>query len=477
MSTIKSLSRNAIWLTIAEFLGKAIAFASSILITRYLSKEGFGQYSFVIAFGLIFGVLANFGFGAYTTREIAKNREGAEKIVGNLLSLKALLSVGVLVLLAITAQFIDRPDHVIYGLYIVGFITVFDALRSFVSSIFQAFEKMQYVTVVRVGERLLYVTLVILSIVFDYGIIALLVSLAASSFIFSVIGLLIVHYRFAKLSFRFDSVFIRTILLSTFYFVINDVFITIFFKIDSVMLSFFKGDVFNAEYTAAYNLIYSSAVVIPAVLSAVLYPVLTRFYNTDVKKFKENIPHILKYYIVISFPVIAFFMILAEPLLDIIYDGKYNDSVFVFQVLAVGVLFVFVNFVLSTILNTIEKQKLVAFASFIAMVVNVSLNVLFIPQWGILGAGVATVITELLFMLGLYMFVEKNLKLLNSHIIFKALRLVFVTTLASIAAFVTSFNVYVSFTVFAVVFIILLFAVGMFTDKDKNYVLQALNRG
>lgn len=475
MSNIRSLSRNAAWITFAELAGKLIAFISIILITRYLSKDSFGQYSFIMAFGLVFGVLANFGFGAYTTREIAKNKEKASEIIGNLLSLKIILSVVVFTLLFISAQFIDRSPHIMYGIYVVGFVTIFDALRSFVSSVFQAFEKMQYVTLVRIGERLLYFSLLLLALLFNAEIIQLLTALAISSFVFSVIGLYIIHTRFAPITPRFDISFLKIVLLGTFYFVINDVFIIIFFKIDSIMLTFLKGDVFNAEYTAAYNLIYSSAVVIPAVLTTVLYPVLTRFYNKEKSLFKENVPHILKYFLAISFPVVAFFLIFGETLLSVIYKGKYDSSLVVFQVLSTGVVFVFLNFILSTILNTIEKQKLVALASFIAMAINIGMNIVLIPAFGILGAGTATIITEMLFCAGLYYFVENELKLFSIDTFLKLLKVLGSLLFASVCGYLLIFNPFISFLVFLIVFGVFLYILGVVTEKDINYFKDALN--
>lgn len=475
MSNVKSLSRNATWLTIAELFGKAVAFVAAIFITRYLTKEDFGQYSFVLAFGLLFGVLANFGFGAYTTREIAKNRKKAQKIIGNLLSLKLILSALVLLFMFVSTQLIDRPMPVIVGLYVVGFLMVFDALRGFISSVFQAYEEMQFVTLVRVGERFMYLALIGIVILLKLEFVYLLIALLVSSITFSCIGLLIVHTRFARVSLKFDRLFLKDVLINTFFFVLNDVFIVVFFKIDSVMLTFMKGDIFNAEYTAAYNVIYSSVVLIPAILSSVLYPVLTRFFNKDKELFRQNIPHILKYYLLSALPFMAFFLIFAPYLLDWFYAGKYNNSLTVFYLLTFGVVFVFLNFVLSTVLNTIEKQKLVALASFVAMIFNVSVNFLLIPDFGIIGAGVATVITELLFCIGLFYYVQRELRISSTLNLQKLLKISVSFLFAGVCAYVLIFNPFVSLIAFVSVFGVMLFLLGMFTQKDQHYLEEALS--
>ncbi|MBU1118729.1 flippase [Patescibacteria group bacterium] len=474
MSTIKHASKNALWLTIAEIVAKVVAFISVILITRYLTKDSFGQYTFVMSMGIIFGVLANFGFGVYVTREIARSKEKAGKIVGNLLSLKLILSGVVLVLLFLTAQFLDKPSYVVIAIYVVSFLTVFDALRSFLGGVFQAYEKMGYLAVVKVGERLLYLVLVLVAIYLDKGIVFIVGSAAAASFIFALVSFALVHYKFTPIRLRWDKVFILQILLGTVFFLINDIFIVVFFRIDTVMLSLMTSDALTATYSAAYNLIYA-VTFIPGVLSAVLFPVLTRFYKTNKDVFKSNLTLIFKYFMLVSLPVMAFFIIFSEKLIVIIYKEKYIDSVPIFQLLTFGLGFVFLNFIFSTILNTVNKQKLVAASSFIAMILNIVLNFILIPQFTMYGAAVATIITEFTFCLALALFVHKQFKIVNTVILKKLLFVCISLVVAIVCAYIARFNPYVSFTVFLLVFAVLLFFFRIFAKKDKDYILEALH--
>lgn len=461
-------------MTVAEVVSKFIAFFSVILITRYLTEGEFGQYNFVLAFGLIFGVLANFGFGAFTTREIAKDRRRAKKIIGNLLSLKLILSGAVLLLLFLTAQFIDKPSYIIIGLYMVGFLTVSDSIRALWGSVFQASERMSYLSLTRLGERVLYLAVLAFVIYFDKGLLWIIGALLVSSFAFTILEVFLIHYKFTKISFKFDKPFIKMALLGTVFFVINDIFIVIFFKIDTVMISFMRGDIETAVYSAAYNLLYA-IIFIPTVLSTVLYPALTRFYKKNQKMFRLSLPLVIKYYFLSSLPVVAFVFIFPTQIITLIYKDKYFDSIPALKVLAFGMTFVFLNFVLSMVLNTVEKQKFVALASFSAMVLNLILNFLLIPDYGIMGASVATVATEFLFCSILLLFVNRELGVVTKGNLLKLAGVVLAVLVGLGLVFAFSPNPYVSYLIFIAVLAGLLLLFKIVTKKDWEYFKEALH--
>lgn len=474
MSNIKKISRNAFWLSIAEILSKGLAFVATVLITQHLTRETFGQYNFVLSFGLIFSVLANFGFGAYTTREIAKNKAQKKKIVGNLLTIKLVLTVLVLILIFIAARFVNKPIYVISGLYLVGFLIVFDALRGFWGSIFQAHEKIGYLAFTRLGERIIYLSLLFVVIKLRQGLLMVIGSLLMSSLIFNVLELILINFKFVRLSLRFDWSFIKKVLVGTFFFVLNDIFIIIFFKIDTVMISLMKNDTLTAIYSAAYNFIFA-IIFIPTVLSTVLYPVLTRFFKKNRDLFRNHLSLIIKYYFLISLPVVVFLFFFAPELIFLVYRGKYFESLNVFRCLSLVLVFVFLNFVLSMILNTVEKQKFVAIASFTAMVLNLALNFILIPSYDIIGAAIATVITEMIFCAALLFFLNREFKIINKITLLKTLKIILALIFGLIVSYFLMFNVYLAFTVFATIFTFFLLIFKVFSKKDQEYFFEALH--
>lgn len=473
MSGVKRMRNNAVWLTAAEILSKVIAFFSVVWITQYLTKEGFGQYSFVTSFGMIFAVIANFGFGAYVTREISKYKDKAQKIFSNLLTFKVAVSTFTILLIAGISLFIDKSPEVIYGLLIISLFIVFDAFRGFIDSVYKAYEKMGYAAFNRVGERVLYLLLLWLVVHFDLGIVWLFVALASSSLFFTFVQAVVVHRRFLKIRFAFDKKYIKSAFKQTFYFVLNDIFIVVFFKVDVIMLSFLKGDALTATYNAVYSLIYA-LVFIPTVLSNVLYPVLSRFYVESKEKFIDSIPIVIKYFFLSVIPVLFGLLVFSEDILEIVYRGKFDDGLMVFYVLSFVLVFVFMNYILSTLLNTVDKQKIVAIGSSFAMVLNIVLNYFLIPQYDIVGAGVATLATEGLFCALLLVLVVRHISFLKIAHVIKTIGL-FISIGLSVGFFyLFDYNNYILFIVSMIVFAVLLFVFRVIGKRDIMYIKKSI---
>ncbi|NWG32634.1 MAG: oligosaccharide flippase family protein, partial [Rhodocyclaceae bacterium] len=75
MKPVHRVFKNISAMLVAEALGFPLNFVLTLLLARYLGVEGFGNYSFVMAFVLVFQLIADAGLSNILIREIAVNRE------------------------------------------------------------------------------------------------------------------------------------------------------------------------------------------------------------------------------------------------------------------------------------------------------------------------------------------------------------------------------------------------------------------
>ena len=64
----------------AELVNKVIMFSLTIIITRYLGAEGYGQFAFAMGFTSLFFIFADFGISTLAVKEIARNNNIAKNI-------------------------------------------------------------------------------------------------------------------------------------------------------------------------------------------------------------------------------------------------------------------------------------------------------------------------------------------------------------------------------------------------------------
>ena len=136
--------------TIAQILSKFLtAFISIFLIgvlTKYLSTEMYWQYNKIYNYLAFFAFFADLGLYTISIREISKDTTQASKIIGNVMSLRLLLWIGIIFLSGIIAFFLPgyNTELMLYSIFIVSIFTVFSLLNSSVLSLMQSFMKIEF---------------------------------------------------------------------------------------------------------------------------------------------------------------------------------------------------------------------------------------------------------------------------------------------------------------------------------------------
>ena len=115
----------------------------------------------------------------------------------------------------------------------------------------------------------------------------------------------------------------------------------------------------------------------------------------------------------IALPIAVGTMLLSEHLIDTIYGEEYVKTIPALKILSLALVFIFVNYIMMNILVAVDRQMTNAIMAGTCVFVNIVLNMCLIPHYGYLGAGAATVITEIvLFAFGLY-YVSKYICKIN----------------------------------------------------------------
>ena len=146
-----------------------------------------------------------------------------------------------------------------------------------------------------------------------------------------------------------------------------------------------------AIYAAPYRILDLTQIV-PASLIATILPSLCRVAGLN-----EGILHpraAMRYLLVIAFFIVVIVTMGAPWITLLLFGGKYHDSIPVLQVLIWAIIPMFWNFVLNAQLIASSYDRSILYAACIALVLNVSLNLLLIPRFGYMACAAATVITE-----------------------------------------------------------------------------------
>jgi len=406
LSTVGRLARNSVAITSALMIKRAANFVILILIARHLGVLVFGQFSLVYTLFIIFQVPAMFGLGGIIVREVAKNKPHFDRYLvnSNLIVLMAsLASVGIWALLV---HLLGYSSHVIKASYILGLALIPFTMSQVCEAIFQAFERMQFITYAFALTSLAKVGLIWLLLRRGYGLIEIVALLAIIQLALLVIEWYFIYRYFPRPSWVIDLSFCRKLLKVAPTFLGISVFNVIFLRLNVIVLSKLQGEVEVGLYNAVFQLSYIFMLISVSLKQAV-YPVLSRTYRTNLAIFKQYAQRAIEFLISLALPLALGFFFLADRIL-LVYRPEFVTAAPVMRVLG----WILVPMCFSRILGPVLLASNLQRKQLVITVVEVAyifpLSVIFIQRLGLMGAGVAAVAGHVVSAVLYYTVVSRN---------------------------------------------------------------------
>lgn len=396
MVTAQRITANTSLYMTALVIQKLLSFVYFTLLARTLGVEGTGQYFFAISFATMFSVFMDLGLVPVLIREVARAKDNAQEWFNQIFSIKLILSLITLIIVFIIDSVVFYNDVVRNLIYLTIFIILIDSftllfygyIRGKQSLKFESWGTIIFQFIVMImGLSLLQIT--------DSVFILLTVLFVASLFNLIYSGVILIK----KFGIKFKLVFSKELLLRiwqiTLPFALAAIFSKVYAYIDTVLLKMFLGDAEVGFYSIAYKITFSLQF-IPLAFVATLYPAFSSYFKDNYEQLKNIFTRSFNYLAFIALPISLGIIALAEEIVAKLYTAEFNFSILPLQILIASIPFLFINFSLSSFLNATNRQKINTRNLGLVMILNVILNLIFIPRFGIWGASLASSVSTLL---------------------------------------------------------------------------------
>lgn len=390
--------RNSAFGMAAQMVIKVLSFGFSVLIVRNLGAEAFGQYAAVGAFGSLFIFIADLGLSPYAVREVARLRDqpgGLEKIealFGNITVLRLLLSVIAGALMLFSAWLTGRPLVMIGAIALNVVSLLLYAIEGSSEAILSGFERLDITSSAKVLNQLGFVILgavLLLAGLGYYGLI--LANLAAVALMTWLCwtGIKMLKVRLAKI----DRASWLNLLRLSLPFGIVGFALGLSYKFDSVLLNIFRSDAETGYYNAAYNLVFSAAL-LSNVINTALYPSLTRRASSSSVELHQTYARAWRYLLVFAFPIAVGGSVLAGQIVPFLFKDGYLPAIPALQIIIWTVPLIYTSEFLGYVVVINNQERKVAQAVLFSTGFNVLVNLLMVPRFGFVAAAITTVVTE-----------------------------------------------------------------------------------
>ena len=404
------IKKNTQWMFISEFFNKGLMFLVTIMLTRYLGAKGYGQLSFSLSFAGLFIVIADFGISTITTRNMAIDKSIFKKYLENIFVLKFLLALLTIFLSMIVLSYMKKPDYVLIIVFISILHLIISSYNEFISSVLRAFEKMKYISISIFIRSTSLFSLLSIFMFFELGInyIVFAYVIAASfSFVYLIHS---VRKNINKFSFDYDFNFNFLLLKKASPFALSMAFSVIYLSIDSVLISYFIGDIELGYYSLGYGLTIVFYI-IPSTLSNIYFPRLSIYFKSDKLKLKSLFNKLLMKLFLVAVPLVSLLYFIAPEFFLLFYGNEFNNSVAIFQFFLIALLFKFFAFPYGFLLLATNKENLRLLIQGISALFNLFANLILIPRYGIFGAAISTILSEFIILILYFFFGKKQLKI------------------------------------------------------------------
>ena len=470
MNTIKTIAKNTGVLAISQVITTILGFFLLIYIARYLGEVGYGKYCFAVSFTALFIIFADLGISNLIIRELARNKGLTNEYLTNVSIIKLLLSLLAFGSIVLTINLMDYPPDTTYAVYLFGIYTILTSFAAVFRAIFQAYERMEYTAIVMILEKIILVSLVLFILFSGYGLIELAYVYVFTGIVDVTLSCSIVLIKIAKPKPMIDFSLWKTLIIGSIPFALNALFGVLFFKIDTVMLSVFKGDAAVGIYNAAYNPLLALGV-IPGVFITALYPVMSRFFVSSRDSLETFTVLSSKYMAIIGFPIAIGCFILADRFIALFYANQFSASIIAFQILALFIPLRFVSSITGTLLTSINRQSLRTISVGFSALFNIILNAVMIPYLSYIGASIATVLSEVFLYFVFIYFINKHYKKLGLHKHFIK-PLIASLMMGGFVFYFKSVNLLLLIILASLVYFMILIMLKTFTQEDKNIFKQ-----
>lgn len=392
---LSRVSRNTVILTSAQIVEKVINFFIVVLLARHLGAEVFGQYGFASSFVLLFNVFVGLGFAVLCNREISRRMTEAPRILTAALvpmifsSLMALAVIGSAIYISKSGQL-----RVVEAVMILALEMIANNVAGIFDSVTRANERMLYSALPSVLRSGLILGLYAIMLPLGIGLTEVCGIVLCSSVMRLVLHVLLCRRVFGVVpSSVFDGKLAWRLLKESYPMALTSMFIIIYYKIDAVMLSYMRSDTEVGLYSTASALAFG-VVFIAGNFQQAVFPALTKLYMNE----KDRLGHVyresFKYLGMLGMPLAVGLCVLAPRIIMLVYGERYLEAAPAMQVLTGAMLFMFVNGLMGYMLIAVDGQKIFMKIVAAGALLNVVLNIILIPRYGITGAAVATVVAE-----------------------------------------------------------------------------------
>lgn len=388
-----STAKNAMWIIMAKVVQSILAMGVSMLSARYLGPSNYGLISYAASIVAFVLPIVQLGFRSTLVREIIDHPDKEGEIVGTSLFFNLLSSVACIVAVCSFIYFNNPNERITLIVCALYSISLLVQALEMICYWYQAKMLAQYTSLTGLVAYVITTVYKICLLVTGKNVYWFAVSHAIDYFLIAII-LIVFYFRLSdqklQVSFRrFCQMFAKSK-----FFIISSLMVTIFAQTDKIMLKNMLSDESVGIYSAAITCAGITNFVFAAIIDSFRPSV---FENKSLSKeaYEQSMISCYSVVIYLSLAQSLVCTIFSGLIIRILYGAAYTASAPVLRLVVWYTTFSYMGPIRNIWILAENKQKYLWIINLSGAVTNIILNAVLIPFIGVMGAALASLVTQI----------------------------------------------------------------------------------
>ena len=397
MKSIKKLFghsgvKNSVWIIGERIVQMMLSFVITMISARYLGPSNYGVLNYGASFVTFFAAIMKLGIDNIIVNDIINNRDNEGVLLGTSLFLRLISSfLSIIMIIVLILVFKPNQEIILITTILQSIALIFQAI-SILEFWFQSNLQSKYVSIAKSIAYIAVSAYKIFLLINKYSVTWFAISTTLDYFLIALIVYIFYKKKHGK-KLQFEINVAKKILKKSYHFIVSSVMVVIYTQMDKIMI----GNMIGEEYVGYYSAALALHTIFSFIPDAIITSARPIVYNAKKESQKMYIKRLKQTFSIVfwSCIVFAFLMtVFSNIAIDIMYGEDYQLARVSLIILVWAIPFSQIGSARSIWIVSEGYNKYVKRYLLWGAIINIVLNYFLIQHIGMVGAAIATLVTE-----------------------------------------------------------------------------------
>ena len=383
---------NTGWMMFAQIYQMVVSLVIGVITARYLGPSNYGILSYSASYISFFTIACQLGLEGVVVKEIVNDRKNEGAILGSSIMMRLIAGLLSVVSVCIIMWFVNPNDTLLLAVaFLQSLILIFNAFN-IIDCWYQSNMQSKTSTIVKcVAYTAISIYKVVL-LVTGRSVVWFAFSTSLDSLIVAIL-LVILYQKHSTQKLKVNKSMSRDLITQSYHLVISTLMAAVYCQMDKIMIGKII-DQTHVGYYAAATTICHMWMFVPQALTNSARPLIVALKMGDERQYNKRLKQLnfATFWLGFSFALII--SLFSKFIINVLYGTNYAQARTPLMIIIWSTVISAMSYPRSIWMICEENQNYTKHILIWGVIVNLSLNSVAIPIWGMIGAAMATIITE-----------------------------------------------------------------------------------